>query len=146
MSPRRRVRFRCRGDRGEGALDLTVMGMCFFVPVVLLLVFAGRVNAGHAAVESAARHAARTISIARDSAAAVPAAQAEAAGTVREGSAMCRSMDFRADVGAGEVSVTVSCAVDLSEITMLPVPGSRTATASAVEVIDRHRETVGAVP
>ena len=137
---------RCRDDRGEGALDLTVMGMCFFVPVVLLLVFAGRVNAGHAAVESAARHAARTISIARDSAAAVPAAQDEAATTVREGSAMCRSMGFRAQVGGGQVEVTVSCAVDLSEITMLPVPGSRTATASAVEVVDRHRENVGAPP
>ena len=141
-----RARSRRRDDRGEGALDLTVMGMCFFVPVVLLLVFAGRVNAGHAAVESAARHAARTISIARDATAAVPAAQAEAASTVREGSAMCRSMAFRAQVGGGQVEVTVSCAVDLSEITLLPVPGSRTATASAVEVIDRHRETVGTGP
>lgn len=134
---------RCRDDRGEGALDLTIMGMCFFVPVVLLLVFAGRVNAGHAAVESAARHAAREISIARDAQAAEPVAQAEAATTVREGSAMCRSMDFSATVGGGQVTVTVSCAVDLSEIALLPVPGTRTATATAVEVIDRHRESVG---
>ena len=134
---------RCRGDRGNGALDLTVMGMCFFVPVVLLLVFAGRVNAGHAAVESAARHAARTISIARDPAAAESVARGESATTVREGSAMCRSMHFRARIGSGQVEVTVSCAVDLSEIALLPVPGTRTASATAVEVVDRHRETVG---
>jgi hypothetical protein len=134
---------RCRGDRGNGALDLTVMGMCFFVPVVLLLVFAGRVNAGHAAVESAARHAARTISIARDPAAAESVARGESATTVREGSAMCRSMDFRARIGSDQVEVTVSCAVDLSEIALLPVPGTRTASATAVEVVDRHRETVG---
>ncbi len=140
---RPRAGARCRGDGGNGALDLTVMGMCFFVPVILLLIFAGRVNAGHAAVESAARHAARTISIARDPAAAEGVAQSDAATTVREGSAMCLSMDFSAQVDAAQVEVTVSCQVDLSEIALLPVPGTRTASATAVEVIDRHRETVG---
>jgi hypothetical protein len=118
------------------------MGMCFFVPVILLLIFAGRVNAGHAAVESAARHAARTISIARDPGSAQGVAHSEAATTVREGSAMCLSMDFSAQVDAAQVEVTVSCQVDLSEIALLPVPGTRTASATAVEVIDRHRETV----
>ncbi|HET6953504.1 MAG TPA: hypothetical protein VFI47_24210 [Acidimicrobiales bacterium] len=131
-----------RDDRGNGALDLSVMGVCFFVPVVLLLVFAGRVNAGHAAVESAARHAARTISIARDPAAAEGVAEADAATTVHEGSAMCRTMDFVASVEAGEVTVTVSCDVDLSELALLPVPGTREASATAVEVIDKHRESV----
>jgi hypothetical protein len=140
---RLRLRLRSRrDDRGNGALDLTVMGVCFFVPVVLLLVFAGRVNSGHAAVESAARHAARTISIARDPEAAAGVAAADAATTVREGSAMCGSMDFGYSVSGGEVEVTVSCDVDLSEIALLPVPGTREATATAVEVIDRHRETV----
>jgi hypothetical protein len=132
---------RCRGDRGNGALDLTVMGMCFFVPVVLLLIFAGRVNAGHAAVESAARHAARTMSIARNAAAAEGVAKSDAAATVREGSAMCLSMSFSAQVDETQVSVTVSCQVDLSEVALLPVPGTRTASATAVEVIDRHRES-----
>ena len=56
---------------------------------------------------------------------------------------MCRSMDFRARIGSDQVEVTVSCAVDLSEIALLPVPGTRTASATAVEVVDRHRETVG---
>lgn len=138
MRPGRR---RCRDDRGEGALDLTIMGMCFFVPIILLLVFAGRVNSGHAAVESAARLAAREISITRNPDAAVGEAQSEASTTVREGSAMCRSMDFNADVGTAEVTVTVSCSVDLSELSLLPIPGERTATATATEVIDQHRET-----
>jgi hypothetical protein len=129
-------------DRGNGALDLTVMGVCFFVPVILLMVFAGRVNAGHAAVESAARHAARTLSIARDPEAAVSLARSDAATTVREGSALCRSMDFAYTVADSEVEVTVSCDVDLSEIALLPVPGTREASATAVEVIDLHRESV----
>ena len=31
----------CRDDRGEGALDISVMAALFFVPVLLLLIYAG---------------------------------------------------------------------------------------------------------
>ena len=94
---------------------------------------------GHAAVESAARHAARTISIARDPDAAAGVAEDDAAITVRLGSALCESMDFDPVVVDGEVTVTVTCQVDLSELALLPVPGT-TVQATATEVIDRHRE------
>jgi hypothetical protein len=130
-----------RDERGTGALDISVMGVCFFVPVILLVVFAGRMNAGHAAVESAARHAARTISIARDPAAGVATAQDDAAVTVREGSPMCRDMDLDHVIEPAQVTVTVTCDVDLSELVLLPVPGDESVSATAVEVIDAHRET-----
>jgi hypothetical protein len=110
----------------------------------LLLIYAGRMNAGHAAVESAARHAARTISIARDPSLALGVAEDDAAVTVRVGSALCESMDFAPLVADGEVTVTVTCQVDLSELALLPVPGTATVSATATEVIDRHRE--GVVP
>lgn len=131
---------RAGGDRGAGALDITVMGIAVFVPVVLLLVFAGRMNAGHAAVESAARHGARTISIARDPVAGAATAEADAAAIVREGSPMCRDMDFESRVDGVRAQVTVTCTVDLSELVLLPVPGSEAVSATAVEVVDRHRE------
>jgi hypothetical protein len=146
MTGRARTRWRDRvdrGDRGAGALDITVMGVCFFVPVLLLLIFAGRMNAGHAAVESAARHGARTISIARDPASAVGVAESDASSTVREGSPMCRDMVFQHTLDAEQVAVTVTCDVDLSELTLLPVPGAETVSATVVEVIDRHREGAG---
>jgi Flp pilus assembly protein TadG len=133
-----------RDDRGEGALDISVMATCFFVPCLLLLIYAGRMNSGHAAVESAARHAARTISIARDPTQALGVAEDDAALTVRLGSALCESMDFDPVIGDGEVTVTVTCQVDLSELALLPVPGTATVSATATEVIDRHRE--GVVP
>jgi hypothetical protein len=135
---------RCRGDRGHGALDISVMAALFFVPVLLLLIYAGRMNAANAAVESAARHAARTISIARDHEAAFGVAEDGAAVTVGLGSAKCESMDFDPVVAGGEVTVTVSCQVDLSELSLLPVGGTTTVDATATEVIDRHRE--GTVP
>jgi Flp pilus assembly protein TadG len=131
-----------RDDRGEGALDISVMATCFFVPVLLLLIYAGRMNSGHAAVESAARHAARTISIARDPTQALGVAEDDAALTVKLGSALCESMDFDPLIGDGEVTVTVTCQVDLSELALLPVPGTATVSATATEVIDRHREGV----
>jgi hypothetical protein len=131
---------RRHGDRGAGALDISVMGVCFFVPVILLVVYAGRMNAGHAAVESAARHAARTISIARDAEAGAAVAADDAAATVREGSAMCRAMEMEHLVEATQVTVTVTCDVDLSELVLLPVPGHESVSATAVEVVDRHRE------
>ena len=135
---------RCRDDRGEGALDISVMAAAFFVPVLLLLIYAGRMNSAHAAVESAARHGARTISIARDAEAAAEVAEDDAAITVQLGSSMCESMDFDPVVVDGEVTVTVTCQVSLSELALLPVPGSTEVHATATEVIDRHRE--GSVP
>ena len=40
----------------------------------------------------------------------------------------------------GRVTVTVSCVVDLGDVTKFGViPGSRTLTASATEVVDRTR-------
>ncbi|MFW6033527.1 MAG: pilus assembly protein TadE [bacterium] len=125
-------------------VELPVMAVFFFAPLLALAIFVGRVHAGQSAVESAARHAARTISIARDPAAAVGVAEADAATTVRVGSAMCRDMGFTHSATAEQVSVTVSCAVDLSEASMLPViPGTREVSATAVEPVDRHRETEG---
>ncbi|HZM32061.1 MAG TPA: hypothetical protein VFB77_16300 [Acidimicrobiales bacterium] len=131
---------RCRDDRGEGALDISVMAALFFVPVLLLLIYAGRMNSANAAVESAARHGARTISIARDADTAIGVAEDDAALTVRLGSSMCRSMDFDTVVADGEVTVTVTCQVSLSELALLPVPGTATVQATATEVLDRHRE------
>ncbi|HEX6568641.1 MAG TPA: hypothetical protein VF015_05730 [Acidimicrobiales bacterium] len=142
MTAAARHRWSRRGDRGAGALDISVMGVCFFVPVVLLLVFAGRMNAGHAATESAARHAARTISIARDPTLGAVTAEDDAATIVREGSPMCLDMTFDHVIDDAEVSVTVACVVDLSELVLLPLPGTETVSATAVEVVDRHRETV----
>jgi hypothetical protein len=129
------------GDRGSGVVELPVMAVFFFAPLLALAIFVGRVHAGYSAVESAARHAGRTISIARDPAEAAGVAEAEAASTVRVGSARCRDMSFTHAVTAEQVTVTVSCTVDLSEASLVPViPGVRSVSATVVEPRDRHRE------
>lgn len=129
-------------DRGSGVVELPVMAVFFFAPLVALAIFVGRVHAGYSAVESAARHAARTISIARDPGEAVGVAEADASATVRVGSARCRDMNFTHAVTTEEVTVTVTCTVDLSEASLVPViPGVQSVSATSVEPRDRHRET-----
>lgn len=120
-------------------MQLPIVAIVFAV-VVMLLVFIGRVNSGHSAAEAGARYAARTIALARDPAAAVDAARADAAVTVRPGSTKCRSMDFAHTIHPAEVTVTITCQVDLSELRILGVGGRWTATATASEPIDQFRE------
>jgi hypothetical protein len=131
-------------DRGSGVVELPVIAVFVFVPLLLLCVFVGRMHAGQGAVESAARHAARTISIARDPAAAVGVAESDAATTVRAGSPRCVDMGMSHTVATDRVTVTITCTVDLSEATLLPVvPGVQTVSATVVEPRDRHRESDG---
>jgi Flp pilus assembly protein TadG len=137
----RRLHGLARDDRGSAPVELAVLAIVSFLFVVFI-VFAGRLNVGSAHAESAARSAARTISEARDPRAAIAGAEADARTTVREGSAMCTSMSFQPSVTDTEVEVTVACQVDLSEATLLQVPGTMTVSATADEVIDRYRERV----
>ena len=140
MTPVDRLHEQMRGDdRGSGVVQLPIMAGTY-VLFIMLLVFVGRVNSGYSSAEAAARYAARTIALARDPAAAVDAARADAAATVRAGSAKCRSMGFAYTVDATEVTVTITCQVDLAEVNILGVPGHWAATATASEPVDQFRE------
>ena len=136
--PRRLRRVRS-DDRGGGVVQLPIMALTY-VLFIMLLVFVGRVNSGYSAAEAGARYAARTIAIARDPTAALDTARAEAPATVRAGSARCRSMDFAHTVDATQVTVTVTCQVDLAEVNILGVPGHWEASATASEPVDQFRE------
>lgn len=131
---------RLRGDRGSAAGELVVLAPVFFLFVAAIVYF-GRLNVSSARVEAAARTAARTISLSRDPAGAVAGAEADAAEMTQDGSPLCGDMTFEATVTAEQVTVDIVCELDLSEFTLLQVPGKTTLEASAVEVIDRHRES-----
>jgi len=127
-------------ERGSAQVELVILAIVSFL-FVAMIIFAGRLNVGSASAEAAARSAARTISVARDPQSAVADARADAESTVRVGSSMCASMRFEPEISAAEVRVTITCQVDLSEATLLRVPGSMQVTATAREVIDQYRET-----
>lgn len=140
---RRRWVRRARGDQGAAAAELIVMVMVYF-GFFALVAFAGQMNVGTARVDAAARAAARQLSRARDPGAALGTARADAATIVHAGSPTCAVMEFSPTITAETVDVRVTCSVDLGAAAYLDViPGSMMVTAHAVEVIDRHRETVG---
>ena len=127
------------GDRGSIAVETAIIAPAL-IAVMALIVVVGRVGNSKLDVDAAAQSAARTISIARSPAEAVNDAERAARATLRVGSPTCRDWTFEAHPTSTEVTVEISCVVDLSAVSMLPLPGSRTLSASAIEVIDRYRE------
>jgi hypothetical protein len=111
-----------------------------FILFASLMIFVGRVNSSAAVAEAGASYAARTISLARDPRAAAGQAQADAETTVSVGSPGCRTMDFAYTLEADQVTVDVTCTV---ELVGLGVPATWQVTGHAEEPIDRWRETAG---
>lgn len=129
-------------DRGSATVEIVVV-----TPVLLALllfaVFLGRLASARDGVDAAARDAARAASIARSS------DESEAAGRDAASSALvgrgvtCRrlvvgidSSDFRPDA---TVTATVTCTADLSDLTLIGVPATRTITARFSEPVDTYR-------
>lgn len=94
-------------------------------------------------VNSAAHHSARAATLARTPATAMSAANATATSTLVSGGVTCASFTVDVDLDSlrpgGNVTVTVSCDVDLSQALMLGVPSTRRLTARASEPIDTWR-------
>jgi Flp pilus assembly protein TadG len=131
---------RRRNDqRGSASVELAILA-----PLVGLLlgsvVLVGRVQLARADVEGAARSAARDLSISRDPYVAVEGVRSALMETLDVGSPTCRTLSFSPEIGSTQVSVTITCSVDLQEAAILPVPGSMSVSGSASEVIDVYRE------
>ena len=111
--------------------------------LMLFVVLVGRLSQARADVDRAARDAARAASITRTSDAAHERAAAAARATLVDGGVSCRTMTIELDTGAfapdGAVRATVGCNVDLADLLLLGVPGSRTVTASFTQPVDAFR-------
>lgn len=127
-------------DQGSVSVELAVLTPAF-VLMLALVVLAGRVQSSRADIEAAAHSAARSITLARNPNSAVTDAHTATRQRLRVGSRSCRSLGWDAVVNEDDVTVTISCQVDLSEAALLPVPGSITVSATSTEVIDRFRES-----
>jgi Flp pilus assembly protein TadG len=111
--------------------------------LVMLIPFAGRIAAADADVASAAAEAARAASLRSSPGAAHQVATGTAAANLGDDGWACQSFDVDVDAGAlapgGSVSVTVSCSVSHADLLLVVVPGDRTFTATASEVVDTFR-------
>ncbi|MGH9030546.1 MAG: TadE/TadG family type IV pilus assembly protein [Acidimicrobiia bacterium] len=131
-----------RDDRGAVAVEVAVLAPAL-VALMLLVVFAGRVSHADGEVRRAASEAARAASLRQSPEAAVEAARATAASNLADSGFVCDELTTSVDtaqlVAGGRVSVSVRCVADMSDVTMLGVPGTRTFESRSVEVIDRYR-------
>ena len=130
-------------ERGSMALQLALM-----TPVLLLLVvvavYAGRLESGQARVDDAAHDGARAATLARSPAAALAAARSAALATL--GSAPdCRSASVDVDLSGfrpgGSVAVSVRCDIERGDLGLLPIPGTATLTGTSVSAVDLYRVT-----
>lgn len=129
-------------DAGSSTAEAAVVTP-LLVGVLLFVVLCGRLVSAQMDLDAAASAAARAASIARTDPAAHADADRTARDTLTARGATCRQAAVTVSTGGlrpgGVVTVSVSCVVPLSDLTMLGVPGSRTVRASASSPIDTWR-------
>ena len=136
-----------RSDRGSAAIE-TVVGLPVFVLFIGLIVFGGRTATTQSALESAAADAARNASIARTSGDARFLAEGGATASLANQGIDCLSVrvavdvsEFRKPVGQpASVTATIECRLDLSDLSVPGVPGSRWLSATSTSPLDTWRE------
>ena len=136
-----RQRRRCAGDRGDAAaLEAVILMPAVLAGFALAVVF-GRAQGASNSISHAAHAGAR----------AAASAQTYAGASERASEAVARALaespcvDYEVSVTGswapgGHAFVTVSCAVDLADVSgLIAVPGARTVTATASEPVDTIR-------
>lgn len=143
-----RLRGRLLADeRGSNAAEIVIIAPVVAM-LILVLVAAGRTALADNATQSAAFAAARAASLSRDITTATTNAQDAAQHAMLHAGISCSTLTVNVDVSGlntpigttGDVSATVNCDVNLSDISLPGVPGSRTMTSSATSPVDAYRE------
>ncbi len=133
---------RIHDERGSAAVEL-VLVTPVLIALLLFVVGLGRLAGANGEVEAASRDAARAAANARSPQAAQQAGTDAAAATLQDRGIECPTLhvaidadQFRAD---GFVSATVTCVVDLNEVTTVGFPVSKTLSATFTAPVDRYR-------
>ena len=131
-----------RSERGSVAVEVAVIAPAF-VFLLLLVVFAGKVSEADGNVERAAAEGARAASLRQHPGDATTDAEIAVAANLAHAGVPCTTLTTTVDTAnfepGGTVTVAVTCQASMAEVTLLGVPGTRTFTASATEVIDTYR-------
>ncbi|CUR54353.1 TadE/TadG family type IV pilus assembly protein [Nocardioides sp.] len=134
-------------QRGSASIEATI-GLPAFVLFVGLIIFGGRTSVAHQAVESASADAARSASIARTSTDAKHDAQQAAHLSLANQDVHCLRIDviidasdFTKPIGhPATVSVTVECVLDLADLSVPGIPGTRVIRSTTSSPLDSWRE------
>lgn len=145
--PRDQLGQRVRDDRGSESVELAIL-----LPVALLvlsmLVIGARIAVAGDRISGVAGIAARDASLARSAAVAEQLATASASEALASRDLHCADVQVTVDTAGfssapgvlASVSVAVTCTVDLSDIGVAGLPGSRTLRDSAISPLDSARD------
>lgn len=131
---------RRRDDRGTMTVELVLLTPLIFA-LLAFLVGLGRAADARGRLTGAVRDAARAASLATSAAAAAQAARDTALANLAGAGLECRqpqvSTDTRQFVPGGQVSVTIGCTLDLSQLLVSGLPGRTGLTATATVPLER---------
>ena len=132
---------RC-SERGSVSVEVAVIAPAF-VFLMLLVVFAGKVSEADGNVERAAAEGARAASLRQHPGNAATDARSTVEANLATAGVSCSTLEAIVDTSdfepGGTVTVTVECTASMADVTLLGVPGTRTFTGTATEVIDTYR-------
>jgi Flp pilus assembly protein TadG len=121
--------------------------LTLLTPLLLLLllfvVALGRLAEARQQVDDAASQAARAVTVAASMSQANSTAQQIAAASLVSDHVTCSQLSVSTNLSSftpgGDVQVTVSCAVALSELSLLHLPGTETVSGVATSPVDQFR-------
>ncbi|SDU32147.1 TadE family protein [Jiangella alkaliphila] len=136
-----------RRERGSATVELAVVAPGLLM-IIALLVLGGRVTIAGGSVEHAAAEAARTASIARTESDAQFQGRNAAEASLEQQDLLCvggpsieidTSQFSRPPGEPATVSATVTCRVQLSDVAIPGLPGSREITETVESPLDTYR-------
>ncbi len=142
-----RTRQRWRDDRGSESVELAIL-LPVGILILAMLVIGARIALAGDRISGVAGIAARDASLARSAAAAQQAATASATDALADRDLHCADVQVRVDTSGftstpgapASVTVAVACTVDLSDIGVAGLPGSRTLRDTAASPLDAARD------
>ncbi|GLZ37876.1 TadE/TadG family type IV pilus assembly protein [Actinokineospora sp. NBRC 105648] len=131
-----------RDERGSATVELVIIAP-LLIAMLLFVVFCGRMASTSQQITDAAHQAARAASLARTPAAAASDARSTAQTALANAGVTCQSLAVNVDTlglqPGSTVTVTITCTVGLSDLSLLGLPGSTDLRDSFSSVVDVHR-------
>ena len=133
-------------ERGSAAVEVAIAAP-LMMTIVMVAVAGGRIALAQGSVQQAASDAARSASISRTAGQANSAGTAAAGATLANQGLHCLSTRITVDTSGfarpvgtpAEVTATVTCTLELADLAVPGLPGSRVVTATMSSPLDNYR-------
>jgi Flp pilus assembly protein TadG len=135
------------GERGTMTVELVLLTPLLFA-LLAFIVGLGRAADARGQLTGAVRDAARAASLAANPDAARTAARDTALADLQSANLHCRQPQIDTDTdeftAGGQVTVTIRCSLDLSQLVLSGLPGRSTLTATSTAPLDTYSSQISA--